>query len=166
MKKFLLILSLLGLTGCYTVLWLPDDELHLNYSDNQFYDSEYYGEYYDYYSTPWWVINPINIYSPSKSLNYQKDRDKENNPNNVRNENGERNSDQRTLTNRNNYTPPITTVNSNNQGGNSATNSNTNPGDESTSTNDDQTRIKSKSNNDSNTIRNESGNRNSGNSRR
>ncbi len=165
MKTIILFLIVFGLTGCYTVLWLPSDEMPKSYSQNEFYNSQFYGEYYDYYSTPWWVLNPINVYNPSKNISTKIERDKK--TSNVRNESGERIIIERGNSGRNEYTPPVTTVNGNNQGTNgSGSQTNTNKGSETNNTNEEQNRTKSNSNNDNSSLRNESGNRNSGNSRR
>lgn len=165
MKIIALFLIAFGLTGCYTVLWLPSDEMPKSYSQNEFYNSEFYGEYYDYYSTPWWIMNPINIYNPSKNILTKNERDKK--INNVRNESGERVIIERGNSGRNDYTPPVTTSNGNNQSSsNTGSQSNTNKGSETRNTNEEQIRTKSNSNNDNSSVRNDSGNRNSGNSRR
>lgn len=163
MRIIVVILLMFALTGCYTVIWLPSDEMPRTYYQNDFYDNEYYGEYYDYYSTPWWIINPINIYHPSKNLSEKKDRDK--NSTNVRNETGERVIIERGGSNRNDYIPPITTISGNNQGSNSNS-QNSGSSSTTTTTNEESGRSKQNSSNDSNSIRNENGNRNSGNSRR
>ena len=165
MKIIALFLVLFTFTGCYTVLWLPDDEMPKSYSQNEFYNSDFYGEYYDFYSTPWWVINPINIYYPSKNISTKNERDSKSS--NIRNEFGERGINQRGGTGRNEYTPPVTTVNGNNQSNNNSNSqTNNNKTAETNTANEEQSRTKSNSNNDSGSIRNESGNRNSGNTRR
>lgn len=165
MKIIALFLVSFALTGCYTVLWLPSDEIPRSYSQNEFYNSEFYGEYYDYYSTPWWILNPINVYSPSKNISTKNEIDKKSS--NVRNESGERNLNDRGGTIRNEYTPPVTTQNGNNQGSNNTkSQTNDNKGSETKNTSEEQSRNKSNSNNDLGSIRNDSGNRNSGNNRR
>ncbi len=164
----IIILSLLiifGLTGCYTVIWLPSDEMPKTHPQNDFYNSEFYGEYYDYYSTPWWIINPINIYNPSENISDKNDRDRI--TGSIRNESGERNFNDRISPNRTEYSPPVTTQNQNNSGSNTNNSqSNNNKGSQTTTTNEEHTRAKSNSSNDSGSLRNENGNRNSDNSRR
>ena len=164
MKITVLFFALFGLTGCYTVLWLPSDEMPKSYSQNEFYNSEFYGKYYDYYSTPWWILTPINIYSPSEIISTKKERDKKSTD--LRNESGERMIFERGGSGRNEYTPPITTTSGDSKGNNNTSSqTNGNKGAETNNINEEQSRTKSNSNNNS-SIRNESGNRNSGNTRR
>lgn len=168
MKAILLSIILFGLTGCYTVIWKPNEQMPASYQKNEFYNSDYYGEYYDYYDTPWWILNPINIYAPSQSLNNETTK-RDKTLNNVRNQSGDRNVIERERVNsgRNEYTPPapVSVSGGNNQGSNNSNSQNNNSGSSSTVTNEEQNRTRS-NNNDSNSVRNENGNRNSGNSRR
>jgi hypothetical protein len=64
--KYLLILILLvslSLTGCYTVLWTPDQEFPTEESyygsgsgyEDSYYADPYYGGYSYYYESPWWL---------------------------------------------------------------------------------------------------------------
>jgi uncharacterized protein YceK len=158
MRLLIVVLLIISLSGCYTVVWLPNEEMPKSYHRNDFYDYEYYGEYYDYYNTPWWILTPINIYNPSESIFNKEQRDK--NETTVRNQIGERISIDRTGSGRNSNDVTTTVT------GNSNSTSQTNGGSKSANSNDDLSRTKSKSINDSGSIRNESGNRNSGNSRR
>lgn len=71
--KYILILPIaLFLGGCYTVLWMPQSDtaqLPANEYDGNgydFYNQDYYGGYWNYYNTPWWV-GPVNSYSPNIS---------------------------------------------------------------------------------------------------
>jgi hypothetical protein len=161
MKYLLAIAIILGLNGCYTVIWLPEEKLPQSYQQNEFYNYDYYGDYSEFYSTPWWIINPINIYHPSQSINHQKEREKKSS--NLRNEVGERLTTDRESYSRENYTPPISTINSTSV--NAKNNTNNNSGSRSTSTNEESSRNNSNSDN-SGSLRNENGNRNSGNNRR
>ena len=51
-----LISGLLLLPGCYTTVWSPEQDIPetVDNSDS-FYPQDYYGDYNNYYNTPWWV---------------------------------------------------------------------------------------------------------------
>jgi hypothetical protein len=60
MKNYLLnstiiFLALLFLSGCYTVIWMPEDELPSENVTSEYYEEIYYGDYYAFYNCPWWV---------------------------------------------------------------------------------------------------------------
>ncbi|MCS7054322.1 MAG: hypothetical protein NZM09_11405 [Ignavibacterium sp.] len=160
MKILSFLIISIFLTGCYTVVWLPDKEMPTTYVQDEFYDSEYFGDYYEYYIIPWWISNPINIYKPSQSFNKIKERER--NSSNIRNEVGERIIFERGNSGTTEYNPPITTKSGNNNNSNSQTNS----GSRINSTSENSNRNNSNSGNNSNSIRNENGNRNSENPRR
>ena len=50
----------LSLTGCYTVMWSPDQSSQAQQDDpsDGYYDNTYYGDYYNYYDVPWWRSIP------------------------------------------------------------------------------------------------------------
>ena len=53
---------LLGLNGCYTIIWNPDTEFPTeNSSTTIYYGDVYYGGYYYYYDYPWWldIVPPV-----------------------------------------------------------------------------------------------------------
>lgn len=169
MRLFLLSILLMTLTGCYTVIWMPTDEMPKSYNKNEFYNQSYYGEYYEYYDTPWWILNPVNIYQPSQYIENETRRREKSNTN-VRNQSGERNVTERERVNsgRNEYSPPppVTVGSGNNQGNNNSNNQNNNSGSSSTTTNEGQNRTRSNNDSNSGSIRNDNGNRNTENSRR
>jgi hypothetical protein len=49
-----------SLTGCYTVMWSPDQSSQAQQDDpnDAYYDNTYYGDYYNYYDVPWWRSIP------------------------------------------------------------------------------------------------------------
>ncbi len=56
LKIIFITLVMLGLNGCYTVIWSPDSEFPTedNSTTNIYYGDAYYGDYYYFYDTPWW----------------------------------------------------------------------------------------------------------------
>ena len=59
MKNYLLnstiiFLALLFLNGCYTVIWMPEDEFPSEIVYEGYYSEMYYGDYYSFYNYPWW----------------------------------------------------------------------------------------------------------------
>jgi hypothetical protein len=66
MKKYIITVCLFLITsflsGCYTVVWDPDEELpdaqtyeEEYYDDGGYYQDPYYGDYGYYYEYPWWL---------------------------------------------------------------------------------------------------------------
>ncbi len=166
-------------TGCYTIVWDPNEEF--NYSDNSsgsssFYDEDYYGSYVDYYDIPWWISYPVYITQPGGttiSNSITKDRTNGNDNRNsgtetIRNGgNGRGNSDSNSGTHPVIITNPPTTSGSGNT--NEIINTppptrNTDSGN--TSTTNSSTSSSNTRNSGSNDTRNNSGTRNSGNGRR
>jgi len=79
MKKYFLTTALsvltFTLTGCYTIMWNPSEnnfptEENSNY-ENGFYAIEYYGDYSDFYGSPWWynITPPGYIYNNDQIIN-------------------------------------------------------------------------------------------------
>ena len=66
-----------GLSGCYTVMWMPNQN-SANYQDQQnqndyYYPENYYGDYNNFYDSPWWY----NVASQnSSSGSYVRDTSK------------------------------------------------------------------------------------------
>ncbi len=62
-KIFLILFSSLILTGCYTVIWQPSEELPNKENtvkrDIEYYNLQNFGVFGPYYNSPWW-INPDN----------------------------------------------------------------------------------------------------------
>lgn len=67
LKIIFITIFILGLNGCYTIIWSPDMEFPTeeNYGSTIYYGNAYYGDYYYYYDYPWWldivppVANPV-----------------------------------------------------------------------------------------------------------
>ncbi|MFO7446940.1 MAG: hypothetical protein R6W90_11270 [Ignavibacteriaceae bacterium] len=111
MKKYVLIFGLFIIltffTGCYTVLWSPDQEMPTAetyqeeyYYDNGYYADPYYGSYGYYYQYPWWlsITPPVTGGSAQSERGQSMER--------IRDRDGSRSTDSgnRVLT-----TPPVTT---------------------------------------------------------
>ena len=66
---------LLGLNGCYTIIWSPDTEFPTeNSSTTIYYGDVYYGNYYYYYDYPWW----LDIVPPTRDyVNNPRDENKD-----------------------------------------------------------------------------------------
>ena len=180
MKTFIRIFALViginfFLTGCYTIVWSPSQELpnEENYSDeNDFYETEYYGNYGTYYETPWWVGAPVYLISPGSSTESYKTRD--GNSSNRSSETTEsfRNDGSRGNTDRNDIitNAPVTTTKSSGgsvtkESSSSSSDDNNRSSDNSSSktTNDSSNNRSSSSSSDT---RNNSGSRNSDSGRR
>lgn len=67
-KLLAFVALLIGLQGCYTIIWTPDiDFPNKDNNDNSdsYYDEIYYGEYTPYYGAPWWyTIPPPTTFAP------------------------------------------------------------------------------------------------------
>jgi hypothetical protein len=46
--------ALLFFSGCYTVIWMPEDEFPSEIVYEGYYSEMYYGDYYSFYNYPWW----------------------------------------------------------------------------------------------------------------
>ncbi len=158
-KIILIVITVISFSGCYTMLWSPDEQLPSESYNQPYYSEPYYGEYNYYYDYPWWVrdrhlyIAPTPI--PTQSTGGSSA------VNSVRNENGSRN----TPTNDNRPVIRTETPSRNehpNDSSNAAskTSSNNNSGDQTKASGS------SRSNDGNNSARNNNGNRNSGNGRR
>lgn len=65
-RIFFIVFILIGLNGCYTIIWSPDQEFPNQsssdstssydnaYNNDSYYGDPYYGDYYYYYDIPWW----------------------------------------------------------------------------------------------------------------
>jgi hypothetical protein len=108
-KSLVLVFGIsLFLTGCYTIVWDPSEEFpnEENYSgSSEFYDTDYYGNYGDYYEIPWWIgISPY-ISSPDIITKDRNNNTRTTDAENIRNSFGRGNTDgDRTIIN----TPPAT----------------------------------------------------------
>jgi hypothetical protein len=150
----------ISLTGCYTVLWTPNDNFPTDSnSDNQddgFYPETYYGDYAPYYTTPWWYEitppnNPGYVRDTSRSETF------------IRNDNGGRGSEPRNVL----ASPPPARIEPTNTGTTGSNNSNTSTNN-SNSSNGNRVETTKSGNNSSaragnsnnNTVRNNNGSRN------
>lgn len=101
MKTLYLILFFISLnfTGCYTILWSPEDEFpsESSYSgyDDGYYSDPYYGGYSYYYEYPWWLsIVPPTISNQGENENTNRSDDVRS----VRNSGGRNSSNERSTT--------------------------------------------------------------------
>lgn len=82
-KVFVLILFISVLfPGCYTIVWDPNQEFpnEANTTDdtNEFYETEYFGGYGDYYEIPWWASLPTYTVYPQNVNEKTKTRTEQN----------------------------------------------------------------------------------------
>ncbi len=159
MKRIILniiILMSLGifLTGCYTVVWSPEDNFPTEsdyYQSNydSYYNNPYYGEYGYYYNYPWWLT-----LTPPAANSASDGRDNAT-AGAVRNNDGGRGTAPRDNGDINNAPPPARNTDS-------GSSSSSNVGKSSTSSGSSSTTTRSSSGSDSNNVRNNNGGRNSG----
>ena len=166
-QKILLISFIaIAFTGCYTVIWMPNENIQptgdQNYQEDSFYPTNYYGEDYNhFYEYPWWYsLTPSTAYiqnpysRDTSQTQFIRQRDS------GRGGTGDRSGLIPTAPMRNEPSIPAastTTTSSSSQ--NSSNSSNTNRV-ESTSSKPSTSKDNS-SNNNSNAVRNNNGNRNS-----
>ena len=86
----LCITSLIFLSGCYTSILSPNQSVAQTTVDNgdSFYPQDYYGDYNDFYSVPWWVSVDLPPNQIGSSGGYQ--RDSSNSQTLIRNQSGGR----------------------------------------------------------------------------
>lgn len=142
-------------SGCYTVIWTPEDKFP---NDEHYdYDTGYYiDDYYYYYDYPWWFT----ITPPATEIkNDTYERDRNNNTSKIRNSgNGRRNEDPgRDVLN----TPPPT-VDKNSDKDTGTTNTGVRKPNNSGSTTSSNNSGHQSSGNSSNNVRNNNGSRNNG----
>ncbi len=161
MKRIILniiILAAVGLflSGCYTVVWSPQDnfptqsDYEQGYNDG-YYNSPYYGNYGYYYNYPWW----LNITPPAANAQ-PANRDAAAGA--VRNNNGGRGDTPRDRGEIINTPPPAVNSGGSTSGGNSSVEKSSSKSGSSASSG----RNSSSSSSDSNNVRNNNGGRNSG----
>lgn len=167
LKIFLMLLGLSFIsTGCYTIVWDPNQEFpneeSYNYNEEgEFYDYEAYGGYVDYYEAPWWVTPVVYITTTNENgdevVTKVRNNGRDSNTEDFRNSGGRGNND-RTVDLSNTKTTISNTSNNSGTSNNSSSNNN--------STTTTSTR-ESSSNNSSTTTRSSetSGNRNNSGSR-
>jgi hypothetical protein len=163
LKISLFILIGFSLTGCYTVIWTPDQEFPTSnnyyYEENNYYSGGFYPGAYDYYyGYPWWysITPPV---SNTESAEYNRDRNS--NTGSLRNtDSGRTSSGDRGVINN----PPSTRDSGNKNSGNTSSpptteKTRTTPETKSGSSDSGKRDSGSSSGND---VRNNDGNRNSG----
>jgi hypothetical protein len=163
MKRIILNISVLAavglfLSGCYTVVWSPENnfptqsDYEQGYNDG-YYNSPFYGDYGYYYNYPWW----LNITPPAS--NAQTTNRDNTATGAVRNNDGGRGNAPRDRGEINNSPPPaINSGDSSSSSGTGVNKSSTGSSSSSTSGRNSS----SSSSSDSNNVRNSNGSRNSG----
>lgn len=167
---WLIVLVNLSLTGCYTIIWDPTEDVAPSGDydeESEFYEPGYFGGYGGFYESPWWVSNPVFIINTGSSdLPKTKERtnERDNGTGNFRNDGGRGNNDRRNPGSNDgnsgniiNTPPPTRDSGSNNTSNSGSYNSNNN----SSTSSGNETRSSGTTN-----TRNNSGTRNSGNGRR
>lgn len=155
-----MISAMLFLSGCYTVLWMPEDEFPSESAVNEFYSETYYGDYYSFYDYPWW----LSLVPPSTPVGSDYIRTKNETTTSIRNEGQGRGTDDgRTIRNTD---PPSRDVSNDNNSSNNNSNSNNSSNNNNSSSVNSNNDSSSTRNSDNNSIRNNDGNRNSNTGRR
>ncbi len=145
------------LSGCYTVIWTPEEDFP-DESNYESYDNDtYYGEeYYYYYDYPWWLT----IAPPTRDRTddkYKRDRSVSDIRNNG---NGRNNPDRKEILE---TPPPTRSSNTNNASNSSSSNTKTETKrTDSDSSNNSNDNSRQNSNSSNNNTRNNDGNRNNG----
>ncbi len=159
MKKNILAIIIsapIFLSGCYTVIWMPEDQFPSENTANEYYDETYYGDYYTFYDYPWW----LRLAPPSTSIGNDYIRNENGTTSSIRNEGNGRGTDNgRTIL----PTNPPSRSGSNNNSSNNNTNGSSN--DNSSTTNSNNNNSNDRNSNNS-SIRNNDGNRNSNSGRK
>jgi len=150
------------ISGCYTVLWTPEEELPNENTYQQDSGNTYYNDdYYYYYDYPWWLT----VSYPVTNINDNNTSERSKDINTLRNTGDGRGTED---TRRDILTPPSPTID-NNSNNNSSGNQNTEvrkaTSSGSTSTNTSNTSGRQSSGNNS-SVRNSNGSRNNGGGRK
>lgn len=160
MKKYILSILILSalflINGCYTVIWMPDEQFPSEVTTNEYYDQTYYGDYYGFYDYPWWM----RLAPPSTPIGSDYIRNENGTTSSLRNEGEGRNTD----TGRKVLQTAPPSRDSNSGTSTNETNSSSNNNNNSSSVNSNSN--SNTRNSDSNSIRNNDGNRNSNSGRR
>lgn len=164
MKKSILnsvitISAMLFLSGCYTVLWMPEDKFPSEIATNEYYSETYYGDYYSFYDYPWW----LSLVPPSTPVGNDYIRTKNETTTSIRNEGQGRGTDNgRTIRSTD---PPSRDVSNNNSSNNNSNSNNSSNNNNSSSVNSNNNNSSTRSS-DNNSVRNNDGNRNSNSGRK
>lgn len=151
--------ALFFLSGCYTVLWMPEDKFPSQITTNEYYDETYYGDYYGFYDYPWW----LNLVPPSTPVGSDYIRTKNETTTSIRNEGEGRGTDTRRpilITD-----PPSRDASNNNNSSNNNSNSKNSSNNNNSSSVNSNNSSSSRSS-DNNSIRNNDGNRNTNSGRK
>src|SRR3972149_2599997 len=89
LNSIIIFSAILFLSGCYTVLWMPEDEFPSESTTNEYYDETYYGDYYGFYDYPWW----LSLVPPSTPVGSDYIRTKNETTTSIRNEGQGRGTD-------------------------------------------------------------------------
>jgi hypothetical protein len=160
-KILVLFLSIIGLQGCYTILWTPDKKITDPYDT-----ISYYGGYApNFYDIPWWIDVPVIVHFPLISSPDRMDdnNDRNNERGTIRDNDGGRNPGGRNPDIINNPPPTVSNPGSSNPPSGSSSGSS---GSGSSVRTESSGSSSSGSGNRSNDTRNDSGTRNSNSGRR
>ncbi|GIK21979.1 MAG: hypothetical protein HND40_04120 [Ignavibacteriota bacterium] len=171
LKRFLVLFFMINLTltGCYTIVWDPTEEISYtpgNNDESGFYENVHYGNFSDFYDTPWWISSPVFIGTYDGSGTKTKDRTNNNRndeTNSFRNDGGRGNNERNPGFNNGNSGTTINTPPPTRNVGSENTSETQNPNStrNSNSSSDNGTR-----NSNSGNTKDNSSTRNSGNGRR
>ena len=150
--------AMLFFSGCYTVLWMPEDEFPAETTTNEYYDEAYYGDYYGFYDYPWW----LRLAPPSTPVGSDNKRTENGTTTSIRNEGQGRgtDNDRKILP----TSPPSRDVSKDNNSSNNTSKSNSSSNNNSSSVNSNSS--SSTRSSDNNSVRNNDGNRNSNSGRK
>lgn len=157
--SLLILIAVFSLNGCYTVLWMPEDEFPTESSYNEFYSEPYYGDYYSFYDYPWW----LGLTPPSAPVGSDRIRTENGTTSSLRNEGQGRgtDNDRKILP----TSPPSRDGSSNSSSNNNSNRNSSSSNDSSTSGSSNNNSSNTRSS-DNNSIRNNDGNRNTNSGRK
>ena len=159
LNLIVIISAIFFLSGCYTVLWMPEDEFPSEMVTNEYYSEDYFGDYYSFYDYPWW----LNIVPPSVPVGKTYIRTENGTITSIRNEGqGRGTDDNRKILPTD---PPSKDVSKSNDSSNNRSNNNNSSNDHNSSSANSNNNSNTRSS-DNNSIRNNDGNRNSNSGRK
>ncbi len=167
LKIFAMIFALSFLsTGCYTIVWdpnqeFPDQETYIDDSASDFYDYEDYGGYVDYYESPWWVTPVVYITTTNdngdKVVTKVRNDGRNSDTEEIRNSGGRGNTDGTNI-----ITTPTVTKTTDSNSSNSSSDNNTSTRESSNNNSNNSSNNSNTRSSGSSDTRNNSGSRNSG----
>ena len=162
MKTIIVLLTAILISGCYTVIWTPDEEFpnerNTEYGNDSYYPDYYYGGYNDFYDYPWWLnFTPPSYIAPKST----PDRSDNGNTGTIRNNDNGRGKEDR---NKILETPPPTKTETKGSSDTSSSSSGNNRTSVESSNNNagSNTSSRGSTNTNSNNVRNNDGGRSSG----